>query len=458
MAETVSAHGEVPWAQAARWVESELGLHFAPRQWPDLERGFHAAAQRLGLPGTAGCVQHALAQELDARQKQVLAECLAIGETYFFRDPALFEQLAARILPPLLAARASGTRTLRFWSAGCSSGEEPYSLAMLVAGMLPDWREWDISILATDINRAALDKGRTGAYGRWSFRGPLPEGCETFLREGGDGRRHVVPALRRLVRFAPLNLVTGDYPSPRTLTTAMDLVLCRNVLIYFEPARAAAVLERLGGALAGDGWLVTGSVEMPSQRLRGLQRVQAGSVFALRRSAHAAAPPQEKHPAMPPLPAPAPRAVRPTPAPAPAVPADTTPVGAPAPGLLQRARALADGGELAGAERLCREAMAGRQLDPEASYLLASILREAGDADGAAAALQRTLYLDSGHLMARFALGTLLRGRGEERAGRAHLARALAQLAGLPPDTVLPGAGGITARELENAIRCVLPA
>lgn len=435
------------WTQAGRWVESELGLHFPPRQRDDLERGFQAAAGRLGLEDAASCVRQALAHGLDAAQKQVLTECLAIGETYFFRDPELFEQLAARILPPLIEQRARGTRTLRCWSAGCSSGEEPYSLAMLLARLLPDWRQWKLSILATDINRAALDKGRAGAYGRWSFRGPLPAGCEAFLRTGSDGRQHVVPAVRRLVQFAPLNLASDAYPS------AMDLVLCRNVLIYFEAARAAAVLERLGQSLSLDGWLLTGSVEMPWQGLEGLQRVQAGSLFGLRRAVAlpVVAPVPNETPPAPSAAAPGPAGIAPTP------PSGTAPV-ADRPTLLQEARALADAGDLAGAERSCRQAIARHQSDSEACYLLASILREAGDDAGAATALQRTLYLEPGHLMARFALGSLMLGRRQGEAAQAHFTRALAQLASLPADAVLPGGGGITARELENAIRRVVPA
>lgn len=449
MAEATRLREHGLWVQASRWVESELGLHFTPRQQPDLERGFEAAAQRLGLPDAASCVRQALARALDAPQQQVLTECLAIGETYFFRDPDLFEQVATRILPPLIAERAHGTRTLRLWSAGCSTGEEPYSLAMLVARLLPDWREWDIAILATDINRAALERGRAAAYGRWSFRGPLPAGCAAFLRAGGDGRQHVVPALRQLVQFAPLNLATDAYPG------AMDLILCRNVLIYFEPARARAVLQHLGDALTDQGWLLTGSVEMPWQGLRGLRRVQAGSLFGLRRAAAVAAPRGPPPASAAPRPVAQPPIASAAPAPGP----QHDPVAdAAAPDPLQRARALADGGDLAGAEQSCRQAMARHRLDPETSYLLASILLEAGDDAGAAAALQRTLYLDPNHLMARFVAGRLLMAQGQQEAGRNHLARALAQLAGLPADAVLPGSGGLTARELENAIRRVVPA
>lgn len=448
MAETLHTRDTQLWTQAGRWVESELGLHYPPRLWPDLARGLEAAARRLDLPDAAACVRQALAHGFGPRQKQVLAECLAIGETYFFRDPQLFEQLAVQVLRPLIAARAQGTRRLRLWSAGCSTGEEPYSLAMLVAGLLPDWRDWDISILATDINLAALQKGRAGIYGPWSFRGELPARCLPYLREDAEGRRHVDPALRRLVRFAPLNLAWPDYPSAATKTTGMDLVLCRNVLIYFEPQRIAAVLARLGGALDEDGWLVTGSVELPRQGVGGLRVVHADGLFGLRRaSAPALARAPAPHQPAPPAPQPQPRPAPPVIASPPAAVVEAPP------SLLEQARTLADSGDRMGAERLCRAAMAHDKLDPEVTYLLASILLEAGDQAAAQATLQRTLYLDPGHLLARFALGSLLLAQGQEETGRRHFALALEHLDRVPGGEVLPGSGGLTARELESAIR-----
>jgi chemotaxis protein methyltransferase CheR len=453
-------HADALWGAAARWVEAELGLHFPPRLWPDLVRGLEIAARRLDLPDAASCAQRALTYGLGARQKQVLAECLTIGETYFFRDPRLFEQLAAQVLRPLIAARARGTRELRLWSAGCASGEEPYSLAMLVASLLPDWRQWKISILATDINPAALQKGRAGTYGPWSFRGELPDYTRPFLREGADDRQHLDPALRRLVRFASLNLASNDYPSVQSMTTGMDLILCRNVLIYFEAARVSAVLTRLGRALAHDGWLVTGSAELPRGDIEGLRMVHANGLFALRRADLRAA----ARPAEAPAPAqiPAPPVLRSSPhmprvpcasampSPAPALTAE--PAAEPHE-LLQRARGLANCGDLIGAERLCRKAVDRDKLDPHATYLLASILLEAGEREQAAVALRRTLYLDPHHLLAGFALGSLTLRGGQEQAGRRHLARALAQLARLPAEEVLEGSGGLTARELEGAIR-----
>jgi chemotaxis protein methyltransferase CheR len=124
-----------------------------------------------------------------------------------------------------------------------------------------------------------------------------------------------------------------------------------------------------------------------------------------------------------------------------------------APALAEEARARANAGELAAAERLCREGLARDKLDPEWTYLLATVLSERGDPEGACAALRRTLYLQPGHLLARFALGSLALRRGRVQAARSEFGRVLARLAGCPQGQVLQGSGGLTAGDLQAMIR-----
>lgn len=424
-----------------------------------------AAARRLGLEDADACAERAVSGALKRDEQHVLAECLTVGETYFFRDPALFEQLATQVLPPLIAARRGSSRRLRLWSAGCSSGEEAYSLAMLVASLLPDWREWNISILGTDLNPAALHKARTATYGRWSLRGAVPGHCRQFLQPAGDGQHRVAAELLRIVRFEQLNLAADHYPSAQTMTLGMDVVLCRNVLIYFEPSRVPGVLARLGQALVDDGWLVTGSVEIPRSAVRGLRVVRDGGLFALRPATaqltgDAAAAPPPRPPAPPrravtPL-----RAPRLPAAPAPAVqdnirPPDTIrpPAADGVATFVQQARERANAGDLAQAERLCRLSVEQDKLDPDCTYLLASILAERGAFADAMAALQRTLYLAPDHLPARFALGSLALRQGRADLGRRHFAQVSARLAAVPADEVVAGSGGLLAGELREAIR-----
>jgi chemotaxis protein methyltransferase CheR len=138
--------------QLSAQIRERIGLNFVPERWGDLERGLRGAAGDFGFQGNDAahkCAQWLLAEPLLPAQIDTLARHLTIGETYFFRDPAVFDALRQQILPDLVRARQErGEKTLRFWSAACCSGEEPYSLAMLLAqtlpALLPDWREWNV--------------------------------------------------------------------------------------------------------------------------------------------------------------------------------------------------------------------------------------------------------------------------------------------------------------------------
>ncbi|MHB1124491.1 MAG: CheR family methyltransferase [Ramlibacter sp.] len=434
------ARGDI-WEAASRWIEDEIGLHFQAGQRRDLQRRLDAAAARLGLPDARSCAQWLLQGQAGARGREVLAECLGIRETYFFRDPPFFGQLTDEVLAPLIETRRNTTRHLRLWSAGCATGEEPYSLAMLVASLLPDWRQWNIAILATDLNAAALDRGRAGTYGPWSVRGSVPELAAPYLLPRAGGRHEVHEDIRRTVHFEQLNLVTtGAFPAS---AADIDLIVCRNVLMYFAPARRGAVLCRLRDALADGGWVVTNPVEIPAAGVDGMTVAIFGGLVALRRSAGAADVPSGRAAA-----APAALARR-APAAAPirrSRPGQVPPAAAPAGDRPEPAAAAAD------REAACRRAMRDDKLDPQWPYLLSCILSERGADDEAAAALQRTLYLAPDHVLAHFNLGSIAARQGRPGASRRHFAAALGRLSSGPPDEVVPGSGGMTARELARVI------
>src|SRR3990170_1598225 len=209
-----------------------------------------------------------------------LASHLTVGETYFFRDHALFEALEKQILPSLIAARrAQGLLQLRLWSAGCATGEEPYSLAILLDRLLPDRSRWALTILATDINLEALHVAQRGVYRQWSFRN-TPEWVRTRYFHHRDGETfEAAPDIRQTVVFAPLNLNDGSYPSVVTNTVAMDLIFCRNVLMYFTPQAQRASVARLQGALVTGGWLVVSPAEASAALLRPLVPVQCSGAI-----------------------------------------------------------------------------------------------------------------------------------------------------------------------------------
>ena len=243
--------------EASALLVSKMGLHYPPERWPDLERGLRAAASDLGCANAEACVRALLAGPLGQEEIEILADHLTIGETYFLRDPKVFEALRTKILPELIQARAGSEQRLRVWSAACCTGEEAYSLAITLADVLPGLEDWKITVLATDINARFLAKAAAGIYSRWSFRN-VPDGWkEKYFEKVNEKQFAILPRYKRMVSFSYLNLVEDAYPSLATNTNAMDVIFCRNVLMYFSADQAKRVGAKLQSSLMKDGWLVT---------------------------------------------------------------------------------------------------------------------------------------------------------------------------------------------------------
>ena len=186
---------------------------------------------------------------------QKVVEALLNNETYFFRDRAPFDVLQRHALVELAQKRAKSKR-LRIWSAGCSTGQEVYSLSMLFSEEAEKWRGWTIDILGTDVSTGCIDRARTGAYSQFEVqRGLGINQMIKWFEETADGWRAVEP-LRKPVRFQVHNLLE---PAPHP--GDFDIVLCRNVLLYLSPEKKTLAFERIAGAMAEDGWLMLGAGE-----------------------------------------------------------------------------------------------------------------------------------------------------------------------------------------------------
>jgi chemotaxis protein methyltransferase CheR len=186
---------------------------------------------------------------------QQVVEALLNNETYFFRDRAPFDVLQRHALVELAQRRAKSKR-LRIWSAGCSTGQEVYSLSMLFAEEPEKWRGWTIDILGTDVSTGCIDRARAGTYSQFEVQRGL--GINQMIRwfeETSDGWRAVEP-LRKPVRFQVHNILE---PAPHP--GDFDIVLCRNVLLYLSPEKKTLAFERIAGAMAEDGWLMLGAGE-----------------------------------------------------------------------------------------------------------------------------------------------------------------------------------------------------
>jgi chemotaxis protein methyltransferase CheR len=252
------------------------GLYFPEKKRLSLEAGvlrsFREASQALDLDSYYRMLRRG---DYPAELERLI-NALTVNETYFFRDEAQFKALREQILPALItrkraiaAAIGPGIQPqLRIWCAGCASGEEPYSVAMLLKELLPDLATWQILILGTDINRETLASAQQASYSDWSFREAQAKLVQPvyFTFEPGARRYQVVEEIRSMVHFAPLNLVRNEFPAISNNTTNMDLILCRNVTIYFTSQTTQQVINGFYEALVEEGWLVVGHAE-PSQEI-----------------------------------------------------------------------------------------------------------------------------------------------------------------------------------------------
>ena len=492
------------WGRLSDFVAQNTGLHFPDERRPDLQRGFAAAAAEFGFPDCASCADWLLSAPLSKPQVHALASHLTIGETYFFRERQSFDALARHVLPALFRRRRDRGRRLRLWSAACSTGEEPYSLAILVQQLLPDWRDWDLTILATDINERFLCKARAGVYGEWSFR-QAPSGLkERYFTRMADGRFEIRPEVRDCVTFTSANLAQQPFPAPTIGAGSMDVILCRNVLIYFTPSQARKLAENLHRALADGGWLAVspsecsqalfpqfGAVNFPGSILyrkcnaeeravprpepepsRMMDAGDAASPFAGNPIAGGSTPAAPATPLAPePLPlAPEPLPLAPEPLPLASEPFQPLQPG-PGPGPGPRpgsglgpgpreysllARASAGRGRHADALGFSERWIEADKIDPAARYVQAMILQEMGESEAAKDSLHRAIYLQPDFVLAHFALGNA--ARSEARAGEAtrHFSNALHALGNCPPDLVLPESDGMTAGRLAEIITTLL--
>ena len=223
------------------------------RRWR-IETALSALMRERGI-GTLDELITILVMGKEPSLSQMVVEALLNNETYFFRDRAPFDVLQRHALPEL-ARRREKSKRLRIWSAGCSTGQEVYSLSMLFAEQPEQWRGWTIDILGSDVSNGCVDRARAGNYSQFEVqRGLGINQMIKWFEECADGWR-AVEALRKPVRFQVHNLLE---PSPHP--GDFDIVLCRNVLLYLSPEKKALAFERIAGAMASDGWLMLGAGE-----------------------------------------------------------------------------------------------------------------------------------------------------------------------------------------------------
>jgi chemotaxis protein methyltransferase CheR len=465
----IDAVPDAMWRRVSEFIAQHTGLNFPGERRSDLQRGLAAAAEEFGLADAASCAEWLLTASLTRPQLHAVAGHLTVGETYFFREKKAFDALAEHVLPEMIRRRRGRDQRLRLWSAACSTGEEPYSLAILVRQLLPDWQDWTVTILATDINERSLQRAAAGIYGEWSFRESSPEFKQRYFTATSNGRFAIAPEIRNCVSFAHLNLAEDYLLLPTADAHRMDIIFCRNVLIYFTASHGRKLAANLHGALAEGGWLAVSPSECSQTLFSSFTAVNFPGTILYRKCET-----EERGPPIWLLPSDAVTesvavfdARRASTSYAPGSDSDSagapTPPSAPPPVSAQKlraislqTRALANLGQHADALALSERWIAADKIDSAAHYVHAMILQEMGERQAARESLQRAVYLEPDFALAHFALGNLARAEAHTAQADKHFANALRLLRSRPPDALLPESDGMSAGRLVEIITSLL--
>lgn len=468
-------------------IVRRLGLYFDDTRLEMLAELLRRRARATAMPPASYTMWLAHAAPHD--ELSLLAQDLTVGETYFFRHRAQFEALA-RVVVPDRTRLPREPRELRALSAGCASGEEAYSLAIVIGDALPD-PSWTVSVRGIDMNPTAMQRARQARYTAWSMR-ETPEDVQGRWFRAEGNQLVLASSARAAVRFEQQNL--ADDETWRGTEGHYDVIFCRNVLMYFAPQAARAVVAQLERALAPGGYLFLGHAET----LRGLShefhlRHTDGTFYYQRATGEAPEPLAARSHATPaPAPASAPtdwvgaihgaseriQALTAQPAGPDRRPRDVraawellqaerfTDALATLPGeddgesdadhLLLRAVLLAHSGKLDDAEATCRRLVTLDELSAGAHYVMALCREHAGDRQAAADHDEVAVYLDPSFAMPRLHLGLLARRAGELATARRELAQALLLLQREDASRLLLFGGGFQREALVQLCKAEL--
>ncbi|WP_316348847.1 CheR family methyltransferase [Desulfuromonas acetoxidans] len=481
--------------ELSAFVHKRFGMFFPPERHNDLLRAVSRACDESGFSDPQAYVDWVLAALHSDKELEPLVTSLTIGETYFFRDPGLFAALREVVVPQRVR-QAREAKTLRVWSAGCSTGEEPYSIAMLLDhyGLINS--DWSVDLLATDVNVKSLRHARKGIYSRWSFRGLSEPMQQRYFDAVDDHHWQLKEVIRQRVDFSYLNLAAPPFRISDDARCRCDIILCRNVLMYFSRELREQILAELTRMLDDGGWLVVSPSEAGLVAVDGLHSVHINGMVLHRKGigevtrpvSRPVLPkrvtPREKSPpkvSVPPVKA-AKAAVKPAHTAAPPdeplvsveLCADLVEQGAYAQAMTQLenllaqcqpdrreqarinlllAKCHANIGHTALAQENLEQALRLDQMNPAAHYLSGVIALEEHDVDQARHSLERALYLDEDYIMAQLTMGMLQGQCGDVVQQKKSFARIHLLLDRLADDEVIPDSGGMTVAHLRLSLK-----
>lgn len=417
--------GDEAFAEVKALVIARTGHHYYTDK--DAQLADHVARRMTATGDATLCDYRARLRDPANPEWPLLESAVTINETFFFRFAEQFDALKTRILPEMIERHRDDKR-LRIWSVGCSTGAEAHSVAILLADLLGDAiDDWRIALTGTDIDEAAVQAARKAEYSSWALR-TMGENERARLFDRKGERYRLKDRYRGIARFERHNLLTMiDVAAPLGFSD-YDLILCRNVLIYFAQEDATAIVGALAERLAADGILLLGHAE-PNPGFDAVADSDlTGGILTYRPLGTRPRPIPPAPPADTPSPQPTPRAAAAAPRPASLPSAAPPPTPSPPPAVV-------------------------RAPDAAAHYFAALDALATGDKDRAERAFRDALYLDRSFAMAHYQFGHYLLAQGRAPDGRRSLTNALRVASSLAPDTELAEGDGMTAGAMTAAIR-----
>jgi len=279
----------------SEFLQLSYGLKILSHQLDNLQTAVAAVCQHYQLSEPAQLLQK-IKQDPLCPERIMLVGKITIDESYFFRDDLQIEFLKNRILPELIEKkRQLGEKSLRIWSAGCSTGQEIYTITILLHQLLPDYASWNLHLIGTDINHQSLSRAMSGEYNAWNIRTD-----SKFIDESGyfkpiaESRYRLMPEIKENVKFSYLNLAENSFPSIMDGTCALDVILCRNVFIYFDQTTIQKTCRRFSEALHSDGILMLSVADPMQLECADLRLKQVDDVFFFEKQTEFEVPVKEK--------------------------------------------------------------------------------------------------------------------------------------------------------------------
>jgi chemotaxis protein methyltransferase CheR len=477
-------------------IASCTGLSFTSNRWNTFNKNLSAAGKELGFTNINEFIKLILSDTCSKNFQDTLINHLTVSETYFWREAQVYTALIENILPEIFDSKKNSDKTLRIWSAGCSTGEEPYSIAIALNRSFMELKDWNLSIMATDLNKNSLIKAKSGIYRSWSFRNSPSWLKPNYFHTNENQTFEIIPGMRNMITFSYDNLIESKYFIGQGRTRPFDIIFCRNVLMYFTDEWATRISQNLSRSLSKKGWLIVASCELSSQLFRELTPVNYSGAIVYRNIQNvpgsgsynirgkiivpeivASASPlnpdksQDKQTYNQEIsqltaetktlsdinkPVQDRETINPFTA---FIKSVKDPLSSPESSQnsfkqeIAAIRMLADKGQLAEALSECDVVLGTHKLEPGLYLLRASILQEMNLHDDAIKALKRAVYIEPDYIIGHFTLGNLYFMQGDLKSAKLHFKNTL-DLLNARGDVEMPeDSEGLTANYLKEFIR-----